>query len=93
MKTQLCQHLESLHEVIAADKDYCEECIKTGSPWLHLRVCQTCGSVLCCDSSPNQHATKHAHQSGHPVITSGQPGEYWAYCYPDDMDMDTSAMI
>ena len=92
MKEQLCKHLQSLVELIPADKDYCEECIKTGSSWLHLRVCQTCGLVLCCDSSPNQHASKHAHKSQHPVIISAEPGEYWAYCYPDDLDMDTSEM-
>jgi hypothetical protein len=51
---------------------------------VHLRTCQECGATLCCDSSPNQHASKHAHASGHPVVTSDEPGERWLYCYPDD---------
>jgi hypothetical protein len=51
---------------------------------VHLRTCQTCGLTLCCDSSPNRHASKHAHATEHPVIASAQPGEHWLYCYPDD---------
>ena len=62
----------------------CAECLASGSPWVHLRTCQTCGTTLCCDNSPNRHATKHAHASGHPVIASAEPGERWLYCYPDD---------
>src|SRR5437588_385945 len=62
----------------------CEECIKIASYWVHLRTCQTCGVTLCCDSSPNRHASKHARATGHPVIVSAQPGERWLYCYPDD---------
>ena len=58
--------------------------MKIGSSWVHLRTCQTCGVTLCCDSSPNRHASKHAHATGHPVIASAQPGERWLYCYPDD---------
>ena len=61
----------------------CEECVKIGSEWVHLRTCQTCGVTLCCDNSPNRHATRHAQVSGHPVIASAEPGEYWLYCYPD----------
>ena len=61
----------------------CDECVKIGSGWVHLRTCQTCGATLCCDSSPNKHASKHARAS-HPVIASAQPGERWLYCYPDD---------
>ena len=52
--------------------------------WVHLRTCQTCGATLCCDSSPNRHATRHAQASGHPVIASAEPGERWLYCYPHD---------
>ena len=55
-----------------------------GDSWVHLRTCQTCGKTLCCDNSPNRHATRHAQVSGHPVIASAEPGERWLYCYPDD---------
>ena len=55
-----------------------------GGTWVHLRTCQECGSTLCCDNSPNTHATKHAHASGHPVIASAERGERWLYCYPDE---------
>jgi hypothetical protein len=83
MENNICKHLQEL-VLKQADKYYCEECVKIGSSWLHLRVCQTCGAVLCCDSSPNQHASKHARHAHHPVVISAEPGEYWAYCYPDD---------
>jgi uncharacterized UBP type Zn finger protein len=79
-----CDHLRSL-TVIPPDKNYCEECVKTNDRWLHLRVCQTCGKVLCCDDSPNQHATKHYQSSQHPVIISAEPGERWAWCYQDEL--------
>ncbi len=62
----------------------CEDCLKIGGQWVHLRVCLTCGHVGCCDSSPHRHATAHNHATKHPVITSGEVGETWAYCYPDD---------
>lgn len=65
------------------DKHECEECIKSGDDWVHLRKCQTCGVTLCCDSSPNRHATNHYQQTGHPVIISAEPGEKWAWCYID----------
>lgn len=62
----------------------CEDCLKTGGRWVHLRVCLTCGHVGCCDSSPNRHATAHFHGTGHPVISSAEPGETWAWCYVDE---------
>lgn len=62
----------------------CKECLEIGGRWVHLRICLTCDHVGCCDNSPNKHATKHHHATKHPVITSGEPGETWAYCYPDD---------
>ena len=79
-----CPHIEAISEIKRPARLVCEECIKTGDEWVHLRTCQQCGSTLCCDSSPNKHATKHARASGHPVIASAQPGERWLYCYPDD---------
>ena len=65
----------------------CEDCLKIGGQWVHLRICLTCGHVGCCDSSPNRHATKHFHATRHPVITSGERDETWAYCYVDDADL------
>ncbi len=79
-----CAHLTAISKVRTAKKRECEECVKTGSRWVHLRTCQQCGVTLCCDSSPKKHASGHAHSSGHPVIASAEPGERWLYCYPDD---------
>jgi len=87
MQNAVCKHLKSL-AVVPPTKDYCEECLKTGSRWVHLRVCQTCSAVLCCDSSPNQHASRHAVQENHPVMISAEPGEYWAYCIIHDQAID-----
>ena len=84
MSNQVCVHLAAIGSVKHAKRYVCEECIKTGDTWLHLRTCQTCGVTLCCDSSPNRHASKHAHASRHPVVASAEPGERWLYCYPDD---------
>jgi hypothetical protein len=83
--SELCEHLQALTEIKLAKELVCEECIKTGSEWVHLRTCQTCGVTLCCDSSPHKHATKHYHRSGHPVIASSEPGERWLWCYEDNM--------
>jgi uncharacterized UBP type Zn finger protein len=84
MSASTCAHIEAVSTVKLAQSRQCEECVKTGSRWVHLRTCQECGATLCCDSSPNRHATKHARASGHPVIASAEPGERWLYCYPDD---------
>jgi hypothetical protein len=81
---EACSHLKTIGSVKHPQRRECEECVKIGASWVHLRTCQTCGVTLCCDSSPNRHASKHAHQSGHPVIASAQAGERWLYCYPDD---------
>ncbi len=81
---ETCVHIKAITEVKRAKKRVCEECVKIGSTWVHLRTCQECGVTLCCDSSTNRHATKHAHATGHPVIASAAPGERWLYCYPDE---------
>jgi hypothetical protein len=83
-----CDHIEAITAVKHANRHECEECIKTGDGWVHLRTCQTWGLTLCCDSSPNRHATRHAQASGHPVISSSEPEEHWLYCYPDDAFAD-----
>jgi hypothetical protein len=62
----------------------CEDCMKIGGDWVHLRECLTCGHVACCDSSPNRHATAHYHQTKHPIVSSAEPGEDWCWCYFDE---------
>src|ERR1700739_365913 len=84
MSEVICTHLSAITNVKEAKRRECEECVKIGSEWVHLRTCQECGTTLCCDSSPNRHASKHAHATGHPVIASAQPGERWLYCYSDE---------
>ena len=79
-----CAHLAAIKNVKQPKKRECEECVKIHSRWVHLRTCQQCGVTLCCDSSPNQHASKHARATGHPVVASAEVGERWLYCYPDD---------
>jgi hypothetical protein len=81
----LCEHLNAIHSIKTAKELVCEECIKTGSEWVHLRTCQTCGATLCCDDSPHKHATKHFHRSGHAVVISSEPGERWLWCFVDKM--------
>ena len=80
---QYCEHVNQIADVTPS-ADGCEDCLKTGDRWVHLRLCETCGHVGCCDSSPNKHATKHYHATQHPVVKSFEPGEEWGYCYPDD---------
>ena len=65
----------------------CEECLKTGSEWVHLRLCRTCGHVGCCDSSPGRHATKHFRATSHPIVKSMEPGEDWRWCYIDEVEV------
>lgn len=84
MSEPACAHIEQVTTIRAARRYECDECVKMGSRWVHLRTCQTCGVTLCCDSSPNKHATAHSHASHHPVVASAEPGERWLYCYPDD---------
>ena len=79
-----CTHLDAIAEVKTAKRRECEECMKIGSRWVHLRTCQGCGVTLCCDSSPNRHASKHARALHHPVVASAEPGERWLYCFDDD---------
>jgi len=81
-----CVHAAAvkLHEV-QRPADGCPDCLAIGGRWVHLRTCLTCGHVGCCDSSPNRHATKHFHASGHPIITSAERGETWVWCYADEM--------
>ena len=81
-----CEHLDQV-EIVEPPEEIagCEECLKAGDRWVHLRMCQTCGKIGCCDSSKNRHATKHYHSTQHPIVRSVEPGEEWGYCYPDDI--------
>lgn len=82
-----CTHLDQIQEVTPSANG-CEDCLRIGARWLHLRICLTCGHVGCCDSSPNKHATKHFHSTAHPIIKSFQPDEEWGWCYVDELMFD-----
>jgi uncharacterized UBP type Zn finger protein len=83
--TNPCPHVhQATVRSVARPAAGCEECLAIGGRWVHLRTCLSCGHTGCCDSSPNRHATKHFHATGHPLITSAEVGETWAYCYADD---------
>ena len=82
--TRGCLHISAIKTVKPPKRRECEECVKTRSRWVHLRTCQGCGVTLCCDSSPNQHASSHSKAAKHPVIASAESGERWMYCYEDD---------
>jgi len=84
MPGEACTHIEAITTVRPARRHECEECVKMGARWVHLRTCQQCGATLCCDSSPNRHASKHARETAHPVIASAEPGERWLFCFPDE---------
>jgi hypothetical protein len=82
----ICNHLDQVRiteppERIAG----CEDCLAMGSRWVHLRMCETCGRIGCCDSSPNRHASKHADAEGHPIFRSVEPGEEWSWCVVDEV--------
>ncbi len=79
-----CEHISAITAVTPSAKG-CEDCLKIGGTWVHLRLCESCGHVGCCDNSVNRHATKHYDTSRHPIIGSFEPGEEWGYCYIDDM--------
>ena len=83
---EACEHLKKANKKIAPKtSEGCEECLKMGDTWVHLRLCLNCGHVGCCDNSKNKHATKHYNKTKHPVIKSFEPGEDWRYCYIDDI--------
>jgi uncharacterized UBP type Zn finger protein len=84
MSEQGCSHIRAVATVKRPTRHQCDECVKIGGQWVHLRTCQDCGRTHCCDNSPNRHATRHAQATGHPVIASAEPGERWLYCYPDE---------
>ncbi len=79
-----CTHLDQIDPAAKPSADGCEDCLRDGGRWVHLRMCRSCGHVGCCDSSPARHATAHAAQPGHPLVSSFEPGEDWWWCYPDE---------
>jgi hypothetical protein len=84
-----CKHLEQVNRVVPHTRE-CEQCLKTGDDWLHLRLCMICGHVGCCDSSKGRHARQHFHYANHPIMRSFEPGENWGWCYICDVQLDFS---
>jgi hypothetical protein len=80
-----CSHLDSITDVTPSTLMGCEDCLREGSQWVHLRECLQCGHIGCCDNSPRRHATAHWQASTHPLMRSFEPGENWAWCYPDNL--------
>ena len=86
MSNVVCTHLDQIAvRELPPSVEGCEDCLRTGGKWLHLRICLICGHVACCDDSPNRHATAHAHATSHPIIRSLEPGEDWNWCYFDEV--------
>ena len=84
-----CLHLARLADAtVEASSAGCAECVAIGASWVHLRRCQTCGHVGCCDQSPNRHASGHYRETRHPVVRSHEPGETWSWCYVDALEYD-----
>lgn len=83
-----CVHLDQVSEMQTPASE-CVACVEAGDSWIHLRMCLTCSHVGCCDSSKNQHATRHHHTTNHPIVASMEPGEAWAWCYIDQILLET----
>ena len=92
-RTETCTHLDQIRDVTPSTQGGCEDCLKIGGRWVHLRLCLTCGHVGCCDDSPNRHATRHFHSSHHPLIQSFEPGEDWVWCFVDELAMEPPATL
>jgi uncharacterized UBP type Zn finger protein len=80
-----CSHVDQIAITPPESVAGCEDCLATGGEWVHLRVCLSCGKVGCCDSSPNRHASRHAREQAHPIVSSAEPGEDWSWCYVDEV--------
>jgi ubiquitin-hydrolase Zn-finger-containing protein len=87
MVKETCTHLATIKHVVPSARG-CEECLKLGSAWVHLRLCRVCGHVGCCDQSPLKHAAAHFHATKHPVIEGYDPPEGWGWCYIDEVFID-----
>jgi uncharacterized UBP type Zn finger protein len=87
--TTPCEHVaQATINSVARPAPGCEDCMKIGGRWVHLRECLSCGHVGCCDSSPNRHATAHFHRTMHPIVSSAEPGETWCWCYVDERTLE-----
>jgi hypothetical protein len=84
----MCTHLDAIASIRKPLAYECEDCVRIGARWVHLRTCQQCGGTRCCDQSPNRHARKHAHTTAHHVVASAEPDERWLYCFHDDEFLD-----
>lgn len=87
----ICTHLDQIYDVEPSSEG-CEDCIAMGDIWVHLRMCRTCGKVGCCEESKNKHALKHFRETGHPIVQSREPGEYWGWCYEDEVFLNLPAV-
>jgi uncharacterized UBP type Zn finger protein len=87
-KSAKCTHAKDHVKNPKPSSHGCEECLKTGSTWVHLRMCMECGKVGCCDTSRGKHATAHFKETGHPIVRSIEPGEDWQWCYADKVYVD-----
>jgi len=85
--TEGCTHSDTIKDA-EPSADGCEDCLRTGGTWVHLRMCQQCGHVGCCDNSPSRHATAHFRETSHPIIRSFEPGEEWFWCYVDEVGFE-----
>ncbi|HXY17324.1 MAG TPA: UBP-type zinc finger domain-containing protein [Gaiellaceae bacterium] len=86
MRAPVCTHLDQISvTTLPSQIDGCEECLKIGGRWLHLRMCMSCGKIGCCDSSPNRHARAHAAEEAHPIARSAEAGEDWSWCFVDEV--------
>jgi ubiquitin-hydrolase Zn-finger-containing protein len=85
-QAQPCSHLDQVLDVRPTSTG-CQPCLDVGDTWVHLRMCMSCGHVLCCDSSKNKHASRHAgeHAPTHQIARSIEPGEDWLWCYTDQL--------
>lgn len=88
--TPACSHVDQISIRPSAEVAGCEECLRSGGQWVHLRQCLSCGRVGCCDSSRNRHASEHAAESSHPIVCSAEPGETWCWCYVDELAFEVS---
>jgi len=84
-ESKKCSHAAEHLKTVQARTKGCEECLKIGGKWVHLRMCLECGHVGCCDSSPHRHARAHFHKTQHPLIESAERGEDWKWCYVDEV--------
>jgi uncharacterized UBP type Zn finger protein len=83
-----CTHLIEIAQVSPSTTQGCEDCLREGTRWVHLRECLQCGHVGCCDNSPRRHATAHFHATAHPIMRSLEPAEDWAWCYIDSLFLE-----